>query len=185
MRVEGSRWSGAWVARVREHAGLSAAARWVVNDLLAELDHVSGRVAAVEARLREAVAADAAAAKLVARLRGIEGVGEVTAWMLAAWVGRFDRFKTGKQLSRYCGLSPRNASSGSRVADAGLIDAANKPLRAVLIQAGHRLARTHERWRALAGSMAGRGKPTPVVVAAVTNRWVRSMHHRMTAAVAG
>ena len=101
------------------------------------------------------------------------------AWMLAAAIGRFDRFKNGKQLSRYCGLSPRNASSGTRTADAGLIDAANKSLRAVLIQAAHRLMRTDDRWGRLAESMLRRGKPKPVVTAAVANRWVRSIHHRM------
>jgi transposase len=173
----GSRWSRAWVARVRDNDRLSDAARWIANDLLDEIDHLSAKVAAAERRLREATAGDA----LVARLRTIEGVGEVTAWTLAAWVGRFDRFATGKQLSRYCGLSPRNASSGNRRADAGLIDAANRRLRAVLIQAGHRLVRTDGRWGALAARMLARGKPKNVVVAAVANRWVRSMHHRMIA----
>ena len=43
---------------------------------------------------------------------------------LRAEIGRFDRFDTGKQLSRFCGVTPRNASSGNRQADAGLIKAA-------------------------------------------------------------
>lgn len=176
VRVQGAgRWSRAWVARATDNGGLSAQARWIVNDLLAEIVHVGGRVGQVERRLREATAGD----ELVERLRAIEGVGEVTAWMLRAWVGRFDRFGTGKQLSRYCGLSPRNASSGARQADAGLIDAANKGLRAVLIQAGHRLIRTDQRWGALAERLLRKGKPKCVVVAAVANRWVRSMHHRV------
>ncbi len=41
--------------------------------------------------------------------------------MLRAEIGRFDRFGSGKQLARFCGLSPRNASSGTRQADAGLV----------------------------------------------------------------
>jgi transposase len=177
-----SRWSKAWVARARDNAGLSAQGRWVVDDLLDELEHLTAKVRGVEGRLREATAGD----RVVERLRGIEGVGEVTAWVLAAWVGRFDRFKNGKQLARYCGLSPRNASSGQRRADAGLIDAANRQLRAVLIQAAHRLVRTSERWRGLADRLLANGKPKCLVVAAVANRWVRAMHHRMldTAAAA-
>jgi transposase len=175
VKLDGSRWSKPWVARARDNDGLSEQARWIVNDLLDEIDHASSKVAAAERRLREATAGD----PVVERLRTIEGVGEVTSWTLAAWVGRFDRFKTGKQLSRYCGLSPRNASSGNRVADAGLIDAANKPLRAVLIQAAHRLIRTDGRWGGLAARLLARGKPKNVVVAAVANRWVRSVHHRM------
>jgi transposase len=179
VKVPGlARWGKPWVASLRDNAGLSPQARWVMNDLLDELEHVKAQVRKVEDRLREATADD----PVVARLRRIEGAGEVTAWMLRAGVGRFDRFKNGKQLSRYCGLSPRNASSGARQADAGLVDAANKALRAVLIQAAHRLIRTDERWGKLAEKMLRRGKPKPLVAAAIANRWVRSVHHRMTRA---
>jgi hypothetical protein len=58
---------------------------------------------------------------------------------------------------------------------------ANGHLRAVIIQAAHRLIRTHARWRELARRLGQVGKPPSVVVAAVANRWVRSMHHRMVA----
>lgn len=107
------------------------------------------------------------------------GVGEVTAWVLRAFIGRFDRFNSGKQLSRYCGLSPRNCSSGSRQSEGGLIKASNCILRATLIQAAHRLVRTVPRWSTLADAMRRRGKPTCVIVAAVANRWMRGMYHAM------
>jgi transposase len=175
VKLEGGRWSKVFLARARDNDQLSAAARWIVNDLLDELDHLSKKIKSVQQRLEEATGDD----PLVARLLTIEGVGQVTAWMLAAWIGRFDRFANGKQLSRYCGLSPRNASSGKRQADAGLIDAANKQLRAVLIQAAQRLIRTDGRWSELARRLSAGGKPKCLVVAAVANRWVRSMHHRM------
>jgi transposase len=175
VKPTGSRWSKPWVAEVRDNHRLTPAARWIVNDLLEEITHAGGKIEQVELQLRDACQGDSE----IERLRAIEGVGEVTAWMLRAWVGRFDRFRTGKQLSRYCGLSPRNASSGNRQADAGLIDAANKSLRAVLIQAAHRLIRCDERWGGLARRLLGHGKPKCVAVAAVANRWVRSMHHRM------
>jgi transposase len=175
IKFDASRWSKKWIASARDNDLLSPQGRWIVNDLLDELEHASGRIDRVEDQLREATAGS----ELIEKLHTIEGVGDVTAWMLAAWIGRFDRFKNGKQLSRYCGLSPRNASSGNRQADAGLIDAANKQLRAVLIQAAHRLVCTNDRWKTLANRLLRKGKPKCVVVAAVANRWVRSMHHRM------
>lgn len=179
VKLDGPRWGKQWTASARDNDRLSEQARWIVNDLLDEIVHAGAKIAAVELRLRQATTGDAPIGPLVTKLRTIEGVGDVTAWMLAAWIGRFDRFKNGKQLSRYCGLSPRNVSSGNRTADAGLINAANKQLRAVLIQAGHRLVRTDRRWSALAARLLARGKPKNVAVAAVANRWVRSMHHRM------
>lgn len=177
VKIEGSggRWSALWVARVRDNARLSAHARWIVDQTLDEILHAQEQIHKAEQRLRGATAAD----QQVVKLRTIEGVGEVTSWMLRAWIGRFDRFRSGKQLSRYCGLSPRNASSGNRQADAGLINGAHPQLRAALIQAGQRLIRTHDRWRSMADALIRRGKAKNLAIVAVANRWVRSMHHRM------
>jgi hypothetical protein len=99
---------------------------------------------------------------------------------LRAEIGRFDRFDAGKQLARFCGVTPRNASSGQRQADAGLIKAGNPELRRVLIELAHRLIyRNDPRWAKLAAGMLRRGKPKNVVIAAVANRWVRWLHHEL------
>ena len=103
----------------------------------------------------------------------------MTAWVMRAFIGRFDRFKRSRQLSRYCGLSPANASSGRKQADAGLINGCNKVLRLTIIQAAHRLVRTSGRWKQLAESMKKRGKPANVIACAVANRWMRKVHHAM------
>jgi transposase len=171
----GSRWSKAWTASARDNQDLSGHARWVVDDLLDELTHLDGKILKADARLRGATKDD----EVVDKLMRQDGVGEVTAWVLRAFVGEFGRFRTGKQLSRYCGLSPCNASSGRRVADAGLVDGCNRLLRATVVQAAHRLIRTTDRWHDLAGQMRARGKPPCVIVGAVGNRWLRTLHHAM------
>jgi len=81
-------------------------------------------------------------------------------------------------------LTPWNASSGSRQADAGLIRACNRDLRSVLIEAGHRLKRSDPRLSALASQLRHAGKPGSVIAAAVANRWVRWLYHEMTASQA-
>ena len=171
----GSRWSKSWVASVRDNLRLSAHARWIVNDLLDDLTYTDGKIRRAEQRLREASQGDAVIEKLLQQ----PGIGEVTAWVLRAYVGDFGRFRTAKQLARYCGLSPCNASSGKRVADAGLIDGCNRLLRLTVVQAAHRLIRTVDRWRKLADAMRSRGKPACVIVGAVGNRWLRTLHHAM------
>jgi transposase len=171
----GSRWTRAWTASVRDNPRLSEHVRWIVNDLLDEIIHYQGKIVAAEARLRGATEGDA----VVERLMKQAGIGEVTAWVMRAYIGRFDRFKTAKQLARYCGMSPRNASSGRKTADAGLIDGCNKTLRMTIVQAAHRLIRTVDRWRLLAESMRKRGKPACVIIGAVGNRWLRCLHHAM------
>lgn len=167
-------WTQAWRAWVRE-AALGEHSRWILEQELKRLAQLEADLQAVDQQLQVATQSDPA----VARLLEQAGVGLVTAVMLRAVIGRFDRFRTGKQLSRYCGLTPCNASSGKRQADAGLIEAGHKDLRAVLIQLAKRLPRHEPRWRELHAELR-KTKPANVVSAAIANRWVRRLFHEMT-----
>lgn len=168
-------WTLRWVRWLREEAPLSDAGRFVVQVELRRLAELIAGLKEVEARMESTTRGD----RVVAALMEQRGVGKAIAWKLRARIGRFDRFRTGKQLCRFCGLSPRNASSGQRQADSGLIQACDGPLRAMLLQAGHTLRTHDERWRARALEMARRGKPGSVVAAAIANRWLRGLFHRM------
>ena len=172
-RCAHGRWSRAWLAWLEHEAALPEQARWVMQQRLRRLAWLADEIRAVERRLEEFTAAD----RTVAWLRTIRGIGPVTAWTLRAEVGRFDRFRTGKQLARFCGLTPCNRSSGAKEADAGLIRAANPELRRVLIEAAWVLARLEPRWRELAQRLRAQGKPSTVAVAAVANRFVRWLYH--------
>lgn len=177
QRVEltGSRWTKRWLAAVRDCRALGVQGQWVAGQLLDEIEHLQRQIAQVEARLAEVTADD----PLVAWLVALPGIGLVTAVTLRAEWGDLRRFRSGKQLARFCGLSPRNASSGLKQADAGLIKAGNPQLRAVLIEAAHRLARCDRRWGELSARLRRRGKPGSVAAAAVANRWVRWLYHQI------
>ena len=154
---------------------LPTLARWVLDQHLAEWQHQAARLAACERRVAAAVKGDAVVAKLLT----LPGVGLVTAAVLRAEIGRFDRFTSGKALAHYCGLSPRNASSGQRQADAGLIKSGHPALRAILIQTGHRLSQRDARWKPYKAALRARGKPGSVAAAAIANRWVRWLYYQM------
>jgi transposase len=171
---EASAWTKAWLGWVAAVA-LPEVSRWIMDRHLEELVHLSHRIEAVHERLEELTGED----RLIQRLLALAGVGLVTAVTIRAEIGRFDRFRNGKQLARFCGLSPRNASSGARQADAGIIKAGNEELRRVLTQAAHRLIRHELRWQLVAGRLKQQGKCVPVIVAAVANRWVRSLYHQL------
>ena len=169
-------WTKAYLAWLRNTVALQDDDRWVLDQHLEMLVTICDKIAQAEQRLRKWASDDAVLQKLLS----LDGVGLVTAATLRAEVGQFDRFATGKQLSRFCGVTPRNASSGQRQADAGLIRAGNPQLRAVLIELGHRLVhRVQGRWAALAAKLSRAGKKTNVIVAAVANRWVRWLYHQM------
>jgi len=178
QRIDGPRarrWTQAWTAWLRETTAVSPQSRWILDRHLKHLAAVIGEIEEVEAHLAEMTADDV----MVNHLLKYKGIGPVTAWTIRAEIGQFDRFRSGKQVSRFCGLSPCNASSGQRQADAGLIKAGNRQLRATLMEAAHRLMRQEPRWMALAQSLERRGKPRCLVVAAVGNRWVRWLYHQL------
>jgi transposase len=168
-------WSKGWLWWVSETSDLTGTSRWIMDRYMKNLERLHAEIDVVEAKLEERTASD----EIVKRLRALKGIGPVTAWTLRAEIGHFDRFRSGKQVSRFCGLSPRNASSGTRQADAGLVKAGNRYLRAALIEAGHRLMRYERRWMEFAEKLRARGKPHCVIVAAVANRWMRWLYHQM------
>lgn len=170
-----SRWTRAWIQWVQTTPQIGPRARWITQDLVQEMDHLERKIRQSDAHLESVTEQDARVKKLLEE----PGIGPVTAWTLRAFVGNFNRFASGKRLSRYCGLSPCNVSSGSRQADAGLVRGCNHLLRATLLQAGHRLMRTERRWAAMSERMQARGKPKSVIAAAVANRWMRGLWHRM------
>ena len=173
--LTGKAWSKHWRLRVASLDVLSAQARWIIERQLVRLDQLNSEIQAVEQRLEATTEGD----PIVAQLLTQKGVGLITAVTMRAEIGRFDRFRNGKQLARFCGLSPRNASSGQRQADAGLIKAGNPQLRATLIEAAHRLLRFDEHWRTRGQQLLARGKPKCVVIAAIANRWLRGLHHQL------
>jgi transposase len=168
-------WSRPWMDWLRHRAPLDGHARWILDALLDELHQLALRIRQAEKRMQEATDEDL----VVARLMGFKGIGNVTACILRAAIGRFDRFRSGKQLARFCGLSPRNASSGQRQADAGLIHTCDRYLRATLIEATHRLIRFDPFCARLSARLRAKGKHACVATAAVANRWIRRLFHQM------
>jgi transposase len=174
LRCPHNRWTKDWCAWLEHEAAWPEQARWVMQQRLRRLPWIVAEMQAVERRLEQVTAADAT----VGWLRTIRCIGPVTAWTVRAEIGRFDRFRSGKQLPRFCGLTPCNRSSGGREAEAGLIRAANPELRRVLIEVAWLLARSQPRWRELAQRLKAQGKPSTVVAAAVANRFVRWLYHQ-------
>jgi transposase len=166
-------WTKAWKEWLRM-VRLGAESRWVMDREIEHLARLEADLREVEKRMEQATADDTDTQKLLAQ----EGIGLVTAVTMRAAIGRFDRFASGKQLARFCGVTPCNASSGKRQADCGLVKAGSRELRAVIIEAAKRLPRHVARWRELKQRL-GRKKPANVATAAVANRWLRWLYHQM------
>jgi transposase len=174
VRPPANAWTKAWRAWLDGTDELSEMTHWVLREQFARLAEVQARMEVVEARLAALSQDD----QLTQALEAQAGIGPITAVTLRAEIGTFRRFHSGKQLSRYCGVTPCNASTGKRQADAGLVRAGNRELRAVLIEAAHRLAQHDPKWRAFRNKLRQK-KPYNVVMAAIANRWIRWLYHQM------
>lgn len=168
---KGILWLGDLVPSLGNHTS------WILNELLIRLEALNATIKRVTSRLCEVSETD----QLIKHLLTYRGVGLVTATIMRAEIGTFRRFRTGKQLSRFCGVSPRNASSGNRQADSGLIKAGNPLLKTCLIQASQLMMRYDPHWKTFAKRLKERGKPHSVVVAAVANRWLRQLFYNVHA----
>jgi len=171
---KGTRWSIAW-RNWLQTVELPPETRWVIDDACDEFDTIVRRMQRVESHMDDVTRDD----PMVSKLRTLRGLGLITACVIRAEIGDATRFRTGKQLANYCALSPRNVSSGLRQADAGLIHAGNRYLRATLMEAAHRLRRFDPRWIRFSADMEARGKKRCVVVAAIANRWIRGLYHEL------
>jgi transposase len=171
----GSVWTKTWKQWLQTTDTLGPHSRWVMDQHVADLQEVLAKIELVELRMEEATRDDA----IVAKLREEKGVGLVTAVVMRAEIGCFSRFRNGKQLARYCAVTPKNVSSGKRQADGGLIKAGNLDLRTIILQAAHRLARFVPKWRDLKTRLKAKGKPASVAAAAVANRWIRHLYWQM------
>ena len=67
-------------------------------------------------------------------LRGVKGVGALTAMSLVLTVGDARRFRKSRDVGCYLGLRPRRSQSGERDPQLGITKAGNRPLRATLVQ---------------------------------------------------
>ena len=179
-RFEGSSWTQKWQRWLEEVAwpGLPQLSRHVMKRQVMQVRLLQREIVQTDGLLAKVTAEDA----VVGQLLQLQGVGLWTACVLRAEIGYFDRFRTGKSLSRFCGLSPRNASSGQRQADAGLIKAGSALLRATLIELAQRLTRMAGHWREMKQNLKAAGKAGSLATAAVANRWVRRLWHEMVVA---
>lgn len=96
---------------------------------------------------------------IIRRLTTMPSVGPVTATCVAAEVGDFRRFRSGKAIASFAGLVPRERSSGERVRQGHITKQGSALLRHILVEAATRIRNNGD--HALAGYLAGMTKDHP------------------------
>lgn len=113
----------------------------VTRMLLAEVDTLSGHVAALERRLKALIVATPA----MQRLMTLPGVGVVLAATVALEIGDVTRFRSAPRLAAYAGTTPRVSASGGKTHYGPLRADANRTLQWALAEAANSVAVNHTR----------------------------------------
>lgn len=79
--------------------------------VLDQLDHVGENLKAIEAEMIEAFAP----CPQTTWLKTLPGVGDILAVVIWTEIGTIERFSRAEQLASYCGLVPREHSSGGKI----------------------------------------------------------------------
>ena len=154
---------------------MAGQARFHLDDLLEEYDHVSKRR---DKYYREIVRIVSGNSDMI-RVMQSPGIGVVTAFALVAFVEDVRRFETAKKLVAYIGVNPRvNASGEDRGPDA-MTTFGNKVLKGLFIQVGQSLLRRKTshgvtRW---ARAKVAAGKPYLKMCVAAANKSVTYAWH--------
>jgi transposase len=138
-RVRGKREQ---LAKALRGCVLSEHFRFLLRELLDELDRLTGKVQLIEQRLGERMAPHA---ELIRRLCAIPGISQLTAWTLIAEIGAdMSRFPSADHLASWCGLCPGNAESAGK-RHSGRTGKGNAYLRRAMVEAAWAAARINHR----------------------------------------
>jgi transposase len=110
------------------------ASRRVLGDYINTVQQALARVERLTADISELVERWTLG-PLVRALQALRGVDLVTAVVLAAEIGDFQRFRTPKQLMAYLGLVPSEHSSGGARRQGGITRTGNRHARWILVEA--------------------------------------------------
>jgi transposase len=129
---------------------LSASDRFIVGQMLDQLQVLEGQRQAVQKQLRDfARQGGEREARHRELLRSLPGVGEVTCEVVLAELGDVQRFRSSKQVVAYAGLAPGRRESAGKARDLGITKAGSGLLRWVLVEASWQAARRSPHWRGI------------------------------------
>jgi transposase len=131
------------LSRPMTECGFDDLWRGELGEELAHLERLEASLKRVETSLDRLAQFDAR----VARLRTIPGVGARLAEMVVAVIDDPHRFKSGKEVASYIGLTPRQFQSGDADRHGGISGRGHKDLRKLLVEVSWLGLRHNERMR--------------------------------------
>jgi len=123
-------------------AVLPPQARFVMQEVLEELDQVGGRADRIEKRMSELFGETPE----LRRIRTLPGVGPILGAVIWLEIGDIGRFASAERLASYAGTTPRVHSSGGKTRYGSLRPDVNRYLKWAFMEAANVVAINARRW---------------------------------------
>lgn len=157
--------------RIQEVNHLEAAQDKITIKFIKQtIKQLEKQIIAIKCSITNCINQDLTLKKQVKLLITINGVGEITAWSILAYLGDISLFSTSEQVTSYAGINPRIEGSGTSLEFSRLSKMGNKRLRKSLympaiVAKKHNpvLAEFYER-------LLNKGKPKKVAICAVMRK---------------
>jgi transposase len=151
-----------------QQLAVSAAARFILDQLLTEWQQHQLQLQAIDKQLKQfAKSAPVAEQEARAVLESIPGVGPVTVDVVVSELGDVRRFASAKRIVASAGLAPGQRESAGHRQELGITKQGSRLLRWVLVEAAWRLVRCSRRWGNIFESLSKRrGKKKAIVAIA-------------------
>ena len=140
-RESDQRWSNRYLQHLRTIEA-TPATRFRLDRLLEDLDYARHQLLKVTRQLRLFCQTNEDIKTHIHNLRTIPGIGLVTSVTLLARIGDPQNLKSLRELSSFCGIVPKENSSGDNVHRGSITGSGNGILRALLVEAAWRAIRS-------------------------------------------
>lgn len=101
----------------------------IITESMTELDELDAKIGRLDAMIAKWSGQD----EVSQRLMTIPGIGPITATAVASHIGDAKKFKNGRQMASYLGVTPKEYSSGGKQKLLGITKHGSKRIRSLLI----------------------------------------------------
>ncbi len=134
------------------------------------LKYIQKEITLIKSQISTIVSKNKTLSKQVELLTSINGIGDLTAWSILAYLGDISLFNNSKQVSSYAGLNPRIEQSGSSIHKSSLSKMGNARLRKSLYMPAIVAMKHNPLMTNLYSRLLSKGKPKKLAIVAVMRK---------------
>lgn len=162
--IQTKHWSQRYIRALRQLDIEHEESRVTLNELLNNLNFIRNQLVQVLKQIKEFIANDPQADKIVTLLKTVPGIGSILSVILYSEIIDIRRFKSLDELANYVGFSPAVYSSSEREINLGITKQKNKYIRNYLLESAWAAIRKDPALQMAYGKLCQKMPPTKAII---------------------